>query len=313
VPSEHADAESIPFEQIAAMVRRGTRLPISLQDPRWTSVYRLHHRGAERLRVGRGGRIFLVGDAAHVHSPVGGQGMNTGIQDATNLAWKLALVVHGAARESLLDTYAEERLPVIRALLRTTDRFFVLATTEQPIAALLRSTVMGALMSMMVRVRAFREFAFRAVSQIGIGYERGSLARRASEAGALPDPAPGERLPHAVFAGDDGAPRSVVELCRSPWFTALAIGDDGSALGRRRRSAPSLDAPHGPEPDRIDPSLAPWIAQRRVAPIEANDALRRALGGSPRLVLVRPDLHVLGAWPIDDPEGARRAVGRALG
>src|SRR5262249_32917011 len=92
---------------------------IKLESPTWMARFRIHHRLAARYRVGR---AFLVGDAAHIHSPVGGQGMNTGFQDAYNLAWKLDLVVRGRARDSLLDTYEVERRPIAQDVLFGTDR-----------------------------------------------------------------------------------------------------------------------------------------------------------------------------------------------
>jgi 3-(3-hydroxy-phenyl)propionate hydroxylase len=91
---------------------------LRLRDPEWTSGFRVHRRQAERFSVGR---VFLVGDAAHVHSPTGGQGLNTGLQDAHNLAWKLAAVVHGDAPAALLDSYSAERRPVAAAVVRATD------------------------------------------------------------------------------------------------------------------------------------------------------------------------------------------------
>jgi 2-polyprenyl-6-methoxyphenol hydroxylase-like FAD-dependent oxidoreductase len=96
----------------------------------WFSTYRIHHRRAARFRDRR---CFLLGDAAHIHSPVGAQGMNTGLQDAYNLAWKLALVVSGRAGTALLDSYEEERIPVARRLLETTDRAFSLVVSGQPL------------------------------------------------------------------------------------------------------------------------------------------------------------------------------------
>src|SRR5215510_5382874 len=96
-------------------------LRLAIASVNWFSTYRVHHRVAARFRVGR---VFLLGDAAHVHSPVGGQGMNTGIGDAVNLAWKLAAVLNGGARESLLASYEPERIGFARRLVATTDRAF---------------------------------------------------------------------------------------------------------------------------------------------------------------------------------------------
>jgi len=105
-------------------------------DAKWVSLYRLHHRMAEWFRVGN---VFLLaGDAAHVHSPVGGQGMNTGIQDAYNHAWKLAMVINGQAGETLLDSYSTERMPVARALLNGTDKAFNVLVSDRKTVRLAR-------------------------------------------------------------------------------------------------------------------------------------------------------------------------------
>jgi len=92
---------------------------VQVEHVNWFSTYRVHHRVAEFFRSGR---AFLLGDAAHVHSPVGGQGMNTGIGDAINLAWKLAAVLNGRAKDKLLDSYETERIAFARRLVSTTER-----------------------------------------------------------------------------------------------------------------------------------------------------------------------------------------------
>src|SRR5262249_20364009 len=113
-----ADLSLIELQRIVDGATGGV---VRLQDPAWLTHFRLHHRQADRYR---NGRVFLAGDAAHIHSPVGGQGMNTGIQDAWNLGWKLAFVLSGAAHPELLESYEAERWPVGRALLQYTDRIF---------------------------------------------------------------------------------------------------------------------------------------------------------------------------------------------
>ena len=100
-------------------------LKLNIEKVNWFSTYRVHHRVADRFRDRR---AFLLGDAAHVHSPVGGQGMNTGIGDAVNLAWKLAAVLKQGASEKLLDTYEPERIAFARRLVATTDRGFAFVT-----------------------------------------------------------------------------------------------------------------------------------------------------------------------------------------
>src|SRR4051812_24485870 len=116
---------------------------IEVQQVHWFSTYRVHHRVADRFRKGR---AFLLGDAGHIHSPVGGQGMNTGIGDAVNLAWKLAAVVHRQAHESVLDTYEPERVAFARRLVATTDRAFTGVTSDGMIARTLRLQVVPLLL-----------------------------------------------------------------------------------------------------------------------------------------------------------------------
>lgn len=107
------------LSELQSIVDAATGGSLRLRDPAWITRFRLHHRQTQHYRAGS---LFLAGDAAHIHSPVGAQGMNTGIQDAWNLGWKLALVVQGIARTDLLDSYEAERWPVGRFLLRVTDR-----------------------------------------------------------------------------------------------------------------------------------------------------------------------------------------------
>jgi 2-polyprenyl-6-methoxyphenol hydroxylase-like FAD-dependent oxidoreductase len=121
---------------LQALVDAFTDGGLRLHDPVWLTYFGLQHRHAARYRTGR---VFLAGDAAHVHSPAGAQGMNTGIQDAWNLGWKLALVSRGVADEALLDTYDAERRPVGRFVVRFTDRAFTVATSTNPLVRALRT------------------------------------------------------------------------------------------------------------------------------------------------------------------------------
>jgi hypothetical protein len=152
----------------------------------WFSTYHVHHRVAARFREGR---AFLLGDAAHVHSPVGGQGMNTGIGDAVNLAWKLA-VRNGGAADSLLDTYEPERIGFARRLVATTDRVFTMVTMQGPIAWRVRTRLVPLVARFLFRLAAVRRFLFRTVSQIGVNYRESPLSEGA--AGAVRG---GDRLP----------------------------------------------------------------------------------------------------------------------
>ncbi|HVK61852.1 MAG TPA: FAD-dependent monooxygenase, partial [Bdellovibrionales bacterium] len=113
--------EPLQLEELQKKFEETIEHKVVLESPLWMTRYRVHHRSVERMQVGR---IFLAGDSAHIHSPAGGQGMNTGLQDAANLAWKLALVIKGKASSDLLETYDFERMPIARKLLSFTDRIF---------------------------------------------------------------------------------------------------------------------------------------------------------------------------------------------
>jgi 2-polyprenyl-6-methoxyphenol hydroxylase-like FAD-dependent oxidoreductase len=175
-------------------------LHVDVARVNWFSTYRVHHRVADHFRNGRG---FLLGDAAHIHSPVGGQGMNTGIGDAVNLAWKLAAVVHGRANAAILDSYEPERIAFARRLIATTDQAFTAVTSSGPVARLLRLRVVPLVISPLFALQAVRHFIFRTVSQIGIHYRDSRLSE--GQAGQIHG---GDRLPwvpiEAKGAADDG-------------------------------------------------------------------------------------------------------------
>lgn len=146
---------------------RGPRNPTpSIEEIVWSSRFRVHHRVASRFRDGG---VFLCGDAAHVHSPAGGQGMNTGIQDAVNLAWKLALVLREQAPTSLLDSYENERRPVAQDVVSTTDRLTRLATMRSPVTRRLRNILLAGA-GLFERVP--RRLAFN-LAEIDIAYPNG--------------------------------------------------------------------------------------------------------------------------------------------
>ena len=184
--------------------KRTGRPDLKLSDPTWLSLYRVNIRMVNRFRMGR---IFLAGDAAHVHSPAGGQGMNTGMQDSYNLGWKLGLVLHGA-RESLLDTYEEERLPVAASVLGITTRLS-------------------------------REFQARGrhlprnseTLQLGINYRYSSLSHQQNS--SLDSLAPGDRAPDGPLLDSRGNRLRLFDLFRGPRFTLLSIGATGLEPLRR--------------------------------------------------------------------------------
>jgi 2-polyprenyl-6-methoxyphenol hydroxylase-like FAD-dependent oxidoreductase len=194
VRDERADrADTMTFEDVSG--RAMENLKVEVDAVNWFSTYHVHHRVTDHFRKGH---AFLLGDAAHIHSPAGGQGMNTGIGDAINLAWKLAAVVSGRAADRLLDSYESERIGFARRLVATTDRAFSLATAEGGFADLLRTRIVPFLLPKIVDFSFAREYLFRTVSQITLNYRDSPLSE-----GSAGDVHGGDRLPWVCVDGKD--------------------------------------------------------------------------------------------------------------
>src|SRR3989454_10265008 len=177
-PGAEKEGEHLGWEDVGKNVLQ--RLRIDVRRVNWFSTYRVHHRVADRFRTGR---AFLVGDAAHIHSPVGGQGMNTGIGDAVNLAWKLAAVVRGDADQAILDTYETERIAFARRLVATTDHAFTGVTSSSAFRRALRLHLVPVVIPSLFAFRAIRRLAFRTVSQTAVNYRGSALSRGAAGPG----------------------------------------------------------------------------------------------------------------------------------
>jgi len=220
VLAEDEDArESLRWEGVGRHVAE--RMGIQVERVNWFSTYRVHHRVAGRFQKGR---VFLLGDAAHIHSPVGAQGMNTGIGDAVNLAWKLTDVIEGRAEASLLDSYESERIAFARRLVRTTDRAFVLATSPGRLARFVRVHVLPWILPLLFHFRALQRFMFRTVSQTSISYRGSPLS-----VGKLGRVHGGDRLP---WVGLDGSSNPTDNFAaKQAIFLAFAsrLGDLGRA------------------------------------------------------------------------------------
>ena len=192
VPPALAERRDLGFEAVRPMVEALAGVRITHVE--WFSEYRVHHRVAARFGVDG---AFLLGDAAHVHSPVGGQGMNTGIGDAINLAWKLAAVV-GGADPALLETYELERIRFARRLVATTDRVFAPLVADGLSGRLLRKVVLPTAVALMTRLPLARRAAFATLSQTRIEYRHSPLSD--GRAGTIQG---GDRLPWTGFDGPD--------------------------------------------------------------------------------------------------------------
>jgi 2-polyprenyl-6-methoxyphenol hydroxylase-like FAD-dependent oxidoreductase len=198
VRDERADhAETLTFEDVSG--RAIQHLKVDVRKVNWFSTYHVHHRVADHFRKGH---AFLLGDAAHIHSPAGGQGMNTGIGDAFNLAWKLAMVLEERASDSLLDSYEAERIGFARRLVSTTDRVFSFATAEGRFADIMRTRIAPFLISKLASVEMVREYMFRTVSQVTLTYRGCPLSH-----GVAGQVHGGDRLPWvSTDNGDNFAP-----------------------------------------------------------------------------------------------------------
>jgi 2-polyprenyl-6-methoxyphenol hydroxylase-like FAD-dependent oxidoreductase len=251
-------------------------LGVEVREVNWFSTYKVHHRIADHFRHGR---VFLLGDAAHIHSPAGGQGMNTGIGDAINLAWKLKAVLRGEAEDRLLDSFEAERLAFARTLVETTDRVFTFVNAEGNFANFVRTRIAPLFVSAAYSVDAVREFMFRLVSQCMLNYHGSPLSD-----GAAGKVKGGDRLPWAAGAtADNFAPAATID------WQVHVYGDAGDALSAWCRQVGLPLRIFGWEP--------------------AHDLAGLARGAA---YLVRPDGYVGLADDAGTPEGLQRYF-RAIG
>jgi 2-polyprenyl-6-methoxyphenol hydroxylase-like FAD-dependent oxidoreductase len=236
--SSGAIVSDLELSELQALVDPPTASAVRLRDSAWLTRFHLHHRQTESYRRGN---VFLAGDAAHIHSPVGAQGMNTGIQDAWNLGWKLGLVARGRADNRLLDTYQAERWPVGQFLLRYTDRLFstfTRAMSAGPLATWARRVVVPQVVPHAFGSRWIRRAAFAFVSELGIRYRRSpvSVEGKPRPRGG---PRPGDRLPDAEVLVN-GRSTYLQQALAGPHLALLLCGDshhwDARELDRLREA-----------------------------------------------------------------------------
>jgi 2-polyprenyl-6-methoxyphenol hydroxylase-like FAD-dependent oxidoreductase len=265
IPAEHARAgDELSFADVSD--RAIERLRLSITTVNWFSTYRVHHRVADRFRDRR---AFLLGDAGHLHSPVGAQGMNTGIGDAVNLSWKLASVLSDGVAATLLDTYESERIAFARRLVATTDRVFTLIVKQGAIAEQVRTKLVPRIMPLLFGLPPSRRTLFRTISQIGISYRHSALS--AGVAGA-------------VHGGD-----------RLPWFQTGSSTDNFAPLG----SLAWQVHVYGPaRPDLVDACAELGLSLHVFG---WRRAMRRAGFKRGASYLVRPDGYVGLADADSDP------------
>ncbi|MFD9462045.1 FAD-dependent oxidoreductase [Streptomyces sp. NPDC060027] len=319
-------------ERFSARLSRGLGTGVQVGESEWTSVFTFQQRMVPRMHEGR---VFVAGDAAHVHSPASGQGMNTGIQEAYNLAWKLAAVHHGHARRPLLESYGQERVPVGRALLDSTRTATWLVQFKNALAAVGLPLVFAVVRNAPWLRRAIQRKVLGGMSGLRLHYAGSPLTTPAATSRTRPRrrpvPAPGERASGAATAGD----ALVRELRDVRWSLLLAHAhdsgsDSGNDHGNDRdhgsdRGGSGTDRGSGSGSGSGSAALrtareaerryGAWLSVRRVggrtgptklpdadgALPDADGALRAALG-----------LVAEGSWVLVRPDGYLAARGEAL-
>lgn len=260
------------LRHIQAALDRLSPRPATARALRWSSVFRISHRLVERYASGR---VFLAGDAAHIHPPTGAQGMNTGVQDAYNLAWKLALAAHGVAADGLLDSYHAERHPVGAEVVARTVRH----AREGFGTSVLRE------------------------AQLLIGYRDSPLVDPDSGG---PEPLPGNRAPDCRgLTGDIAAyPVRLFDLLRSPHHTLLLYADAGTVPGQLRDCATAARAAARGRLN-VFAVLAPGAPADGLGVPRVHDRdgdfRRQYAARAPEAVVVRPDAHISARFPRPTP------------
>lgn len=215
-PEDTAKKEGeIPFDEIERQIFEDAQLQLDIYNVNWFSTYKVHSRRVNKFSEGR---CFLAGDAAHIHSPAGAQGMNTGIQDAYNLAWKLAMVLRGQASPRILDTYNEERVEIAKRLLETTDRMFDLLVDPDWLLSFTRRYIFPRVAKLIVGLDSYTHFIFPLISQIGITYRGRSLS---VEMDGDFEVKAGDRMPYFLVDG-----KSVYEWLQLPKFHLLTFTNE---------------------------------------------------------------------------------------
>ncbi|QSZ32715.1 hypothetical protein DSL72_002294 [Monilinia vaccinii-corymbosi] len=281
------------LQEFKAAFQRLATGNIQVEDPPiWIARFKLHHRIADSFR---NGRVFIAGDAAHIHSPAGGQGMNTGIQDAINLGWKLGMVLHNQKNDSFLDSYSIERRRIGINLLKGTDRVFQFMATTNPIYLYLRNTLFPFMAPIAFKKGANRARRYRFVSQLGIRYRHSPICKTAS---AYHGPRRGgDRAPDGgIILPGSQVKTNLYSLFQGPTHHLLLF----SGLGKGGMDASELLETVGMDFPEKEKS---WLKIHRIVCEERRERddvcdeggilhERYGFASEPGYVLVRPDAHI---------------------
>jgi 2-polyprenyl-6-methoxyphenol hydroxylase-like FAD-dependent oxidoreductase len=278
--STPATQEKLPpptITEIEAAARGITKTTVKLINPIWLSQFHLHHRGVKSYAQGR---AFLAGDAAHIHSPVGGQGMNTGIQDATNLAWKLALVLRKMAVTELLATYETERHRIGKILLKTSDRFFSFMTAKNFLIFHLRNSLLPFILRFFFSKKNLEHHFFWFISQLNIHYHPNEFVYEIvnkADPTFKNGPKAGYRAPDAPVNSS-----SLFTLLRTKAIHLLLFQDEKTPTAKWLASVKILED-----------TYADWVKIHYLIPSLANKKLFLRYGvTSSAIYLIRPDGYI---------------------
>ena len=213
--STQPDTPPLTLEQVQTLIDQRGPPDLRAHSPIWLAHFRINER---KIKDYRQGRVFLSGDAAHIHSPAGGQGMNTGMQDAFNLAWKLALVWHGQASPALLDSYSPERSAIGNQVLRNAGNLTKAATLRNPLLQEIRSLAA----SVLNHATPLKQRMVNQLTEMDLHYHDSPLTLHAK--GAAQHPAIGERTPDVPLVDADGAATRLHALLGSGKFVVFSVG-----------------------------------------------------------------------------------------
>jgi 2-polyprenyl-6-methoxyphenol hydroxylase-like FAD-dependent oxidoreductase len=271
VVTEGKQAPPPSLEAVQRLLDQRGPCGLRARDPIWMSNFHINER---KVKSYGSGRVFLCGDAAHVHSPAGGQGMNTGMQDAFNLAWKLAMVWHEHARPRLLDSYSPERSAIGDQVLRNAGNLTRIAMLRNPILQAIRSLAVETL----GRIPALRQRVVDQLTEIDLGYRGTGLTVTPQPHGASHHPAGGDRAPDVALTGDVAL---TVALAGDAPSAATATSRLHGLLGRGRFAVLSVVA----SPVSLPASLEPIAVAAQAQASPDYD--------SGHVYLIRPDAYVM--------------------
>jgi 2-polyprenyl-6-methoxyphenol hydroxylase-like FAD-dependent oxidoreductase len=267
------EGQAVSGDDIQQWFREYFYLPNTITRVDWTAIYRIHCRLAERFQVGR---CFLVGDAAHIHAPAGGQGMNLGVGDAFNLGWKLALTIRGEANPMLLQSYEEERRPVARAVINGADRGFELEATTNPLVEAFRIHLLPHLINLGSRMGVVRRIINQLFSQNWIAYHRSPIVATTTAQTSLKG---GDRAPNGFLKSDGQHLFDLLQGVDHHLLLFEGIDEDGAAT-------------------QLEQALSELLTSYKVKVIiyripSDNTALQRRYGvKNATFFLIRPDGHI---------------------